>query len=603
MQLQRSTLGFMAAVLCLTPAFGWTQEQAAKKIVHLELKGPILEAPQDNPLSGLGGKEMPTTRSLLDKLETIRTDPSVDAVFVTVDEPAMGLAQVQELRSAFERLKANDKEVYVHLDSCYTTGLYWLTSVASKLAVVPTGDVWVTGLYGEQLFLKDALTYLHLDADVIHIGDYKSAGEIVSRNDPSPAALEMINWLYDDLYRQMLEQIASSRQLTTEQLQKLVDQGPYGAEEAQKLGLIDEVMGRKEFVDWVKARHGDAPFEKNYGESETKHLDFSDPFAFFKIFGEMMTPPEESSTPSVALIYVEGPIITGEGEEGMFSSTNRGASTPLRKALHEAAYDDSVKAVVLRVDSPGGSAVASDIIWMATQEVAKNKPFIVSMGNVAGSGGYYVSCGADRIFAEPGTLTGSIGVVGMKLVTKGMWDWMGVHWHPVQRGTNADIMATDKLWTPEHRAKIEGWMNSVYGVFKERVLLKRKDKLTKPIDELAGGRVYTGAQALQLGLVDQLGGLKDALTYAALQANLGEEYEIKLLPKPKTLFDLFMGELGGEARMGAALNSAGALNTLLPMLQTLEPQKAQAFIRTLRQLQTAQQEKILLAMPSEIVIY
>ncbi len=575
-----------------------------KKIVHLQLKGPLSEAPPD-PMAMFASSKALNTKGLLDHLKEMRRDNDVEAVFITFERVAMGLAQIQELRQAINQLKAVDKEVYVHMDSCYSSGLYWLASSASRLAVVPTGDVWVTGLYGEQLYLKGLLDHMQIEADVIHIGDYKSAGEVVTRTEPSEAAAAMHKWLYDDLYRQMLEQIAESRSMKVARVEEIIDNGPYTAESAKKAGLIDEVAYRKDFVDSIKARHGNIPFDKEYGESGVPELDMSNPFAMFQeIFGQLMQGPSVSSTPSIALIYVVGTITTGDGGGGgPFASMNHGASSPLRKALYQAAFDDNVKAVVLRVDSPGGSAVASEIIWHATKEVASRKPFIVSRGNVAGSGGYYVACGADTIFAEPGTITGSIGVVGAKFVTKGLWDWAGVSWHPIQRGRNADIMATSEKWSEDHRTKIRTWMEDIYSVFKSRVEEKRGDKLTKPLEELAGGRVYTGAQALELGLIDKLGGLQDALKYASLEANLGEDYDVTILPKPKTIFDMLFENIGvlAKARSGPAMPNA-ALQAALPMLQSLEPLKAQALVRMLQQIELLQKETVLTVMPVEIVI-
>jgi protease-4 len=387
--------------------------------------------------------------------------------------------------------------------------------------------------------------------------------------------------------------------------EEIVDGGPYTAEAAKKVGLIDEVAYRKSFVDSIKARHGDIPFDKEYGASGVPELDMSNPFAMFQeLMGQIMQTPTVSSTPSIALIYVVGTITVGDGGAGgPFAPMNHGASSPLRKALYEAAFDDNVKAVVLRVDSGGGSAVASEIIWHATKEVASRKPFIVSMGNVAGSGGYYVSCGADTIFAEPGTITGSIGVVGAKFVTKGFWDWAGINWHPVQRGANANIMATSEKWSEGHRTKIRTWMEDVYSVFKSRVEEKRGDKLAKPLEELAGGRVYTGAQALELGLVDKLGGLQDALKYASLEANLGDDYDVTVLPKPKTIFDMLFENFGAlaNARSGPAVPNT-ALQAALPMLHSLEPLKAEALLRMLQQVELLQKERVLTVMPVELVI-
>ena len=399
--------------------------------------------------------------------------------------------------------------------------------------------------------------------------------------------------------------MAESRSLTKARMEELIDDGPYSAESAKQAGLIDVVAYRKDFVDSIKGRHGGVAFDKKYGESGLPEFDMANPFALFQeIFSQFAPGQEMLSKPSVALIYVVGTIMTGEGASGMFPTTNHGASTPLRKALYEAAYDDDVKAVVLRVDSPGGSAVASEIIWHATQEISGRKPFIVSMGNVAASGGYYVSCGADTIFAEPGTITGSIGVVGLKLVTKGFWDWAGVSWYPIQRGRSADIMAGGEKWSEEYRAKIGGWMNEVYDVFKSRIEAGRGDRLAKPLDDMAGGRVYTGAQALELGLVDKLGGLQEALRYAALEANLGEEYDVKILPKPKNLLDVLME--GFSVTAGAPAGTAargGPLAAALPWIASVEPRKAAVLSRMLQQLKLFQQEKVLTVMPGEIVIH
>ncbi len=194
-------------------------------------------------------------------------------------------------------------------------------------------------------------------------------------------------------------------------------------------------------------------------------------------------------------------------------------------------------------------------------------------------------------------------MVGAKFVTKGLWDWMGVNWHPIQRGRNADIMASDEKWSDAHRTKIRTWMEDIYGVFKSRVEEKRGGKLAKPLEEMAGGRVYTGAQALELGLVDKLGGLHDALKYASLEANLGEDYDVTILPKPKTIFDLLFENFGvlANARSGQAMPNT-ALQAALPMLHSLEPLKAEAFMRMLQQVELFQKEKVLTVMPVEIVI-
>ena len=280
-------------------------------------------------------------------------------------------------------------------------------------------------------------------------------------------------------------------------------------------------------------------------------------------------------------------------------------STPIAKALDEAAADEKIKAVVLRVDSPGGSAVASEIILNATKRVAAKKPLVVSMGNVAGSGGYYVACGTNTIFADTSTITGSIGVVAGKLATAKMWEKVGINWTPIRRGANAGMLDSGDVFTKEQREVLQGWMDEIYGVFKGHVMAIRGEKLAKPIDELAGGRVYTGKQALALGLVDQLGGLEDAIAFAAKQANVAE-YDIRVLPQPKSFIEVLLSDLqdGDQDDKTLSLSlrqlvpgNASLIDAVLPQLRALEPARLPSVLRGLQQLQLLQQEGVLTAMP------
>ena len=281
-------------------------------------------------------------------------------------------------------------------------------------------------------------------------------------------------------------------------------------------------------------------------------------------------------------------------------------SDPIRKALNKAAEDDSVKAVVLRVDSPGGSAVASEIILQATREVAAKKPFVVSMGNVAGSGGYYVSCGADTIFADKTTITASIGVVAGKLATREMWDSLGVGWHPIGRGKNSGMFASGDTFTEEQSKMLQDYMDDIYGVFKGHVTTARGDRLKKPIDDLAGGRVFTGQQALELGLVDRLGTLQDAVRFVADQAGLDEdEYELRVIPKPKNFMEQIIEELsGGKEEEGlisvggrTVWHTADLWKQAAPLLSSWQPHRARALRQALIQLEILERESLSLMAP------
>ena len=255
------------------------------------------------------------------------------------------------------------------------------------------------------------------------------------------------------------------------------------------------------------------------------------------------------------------------------------------------------KRLCCAVDSPGGSAVASEIILNATKRVAAKKPFIVSMGNVAGSGGYYVACGTDTIFADSTTITGSIGVVAGKFATTDMWNKIGVHWSPIKRGANAGLLASEEVFTAEQRKLMQNWMDEIYDVFKGHVVAKRGKKLKKDIDELAGGRVYTGKQALGLGLIDKLGGIENAIKFAAKEAKL-DDYDVRVLPRPKSFIEMLLSDLQDGDKDNKTLSTAvqriapqtSLVDLALPELKGLEPQRLNSVLKALYQMQLMQRE-------------
>jgi len=269
--------------------------------------------------------------------------------------------------------------------------------------------------------------------------------------------------------------------------------------------------------------------------------------------------------------------------------------------VDKAASEDSIKAVVLRIDSPGGSATASEIILDATKRLKAKKPFVVSMGDVAGSGGYYVACAADTIFADATTLTGSIGVLGGKLATTEMWKKIGISFKDYKRGQNAGMFYSDDVFTESERARMKGFMDDIYGVFKKHVTDIRGNRLKKPIDDIAGGRVYTGKQALELGLVDRMGSLHDAIVFAAGEAKI-KSYDVRVVPDPKSFLEQLMEDFSNgkddtdHVRLAAA--SEGTLLKLAaPYLQALDRERAAAVMSALIRLQILQKEGVVLSMP------
>jgi protease-4 len=577
-----------------------------KQIAYFKIKGELAETPVNMP--PLFGDEPPLSlKGLLERFKEARLDSDVVAIILDVQEAQLGLAQLEEIHEALRKFAAVDKPVFVHADSLWTL-TYAAATGASHISVVPTGDVWLTGIYGSTPYLRGLLDKIGCTPDVEQCGDYKSAGEPLMRKEPSEQSKQMTKWLVDGLYASIVDRIAKGRGISPEKVVNLIDNGPYSADEALAAGLIDSVKHRQDFIADIKTRYGDATeFVSDYGEKAELEIP-QDPFAMIAWFMQLLNPtPKVYDEPSVAIVYVEGAIQTGSAEFDIFGGSGGAFSTTIRKALDKAASEDSVKAVVLRVDSPGGSALASEIILDATKRVAAKKPLVVSMGNVAGSGGYYVTCGAETIFADAATITASIGVIAGKIATTGMWDKVGINWHSIQRGKMAGLMSSPTPFTDAERAKLRHYMETIYGIFKGHVTNARGEKLKKPIDEMAGGRVYTGQQALDLGLVDKIGGLEDAIKFAAQRASLGE-YDIRVIPEPPSIFDLFKPpdhndeHADTRVRLGALFTQTPEVQSLLAALAVVDPLGVKAVLRAIQRLELIHRESVLTMMPEEIVV-
>ena len=585
-------------------ALGGTTEPQ-RQIAYFRIKGPLVETPVMLPPL-FGGEPPVSLKSLLERFKEARRDANVIAVVVDLQDAQLGAAQLEEIHDSLRKFAAVDKPVFVHADTL-TMGTYTAATGASHVSMVPTGDLWVIGLYGESPFLRGMLDKIGVIPDFEHFEDYKTASEMFMRKEPSPENKEMTDWLVDGIYKSLVKRIADGRSMTEEKVRGLIDNGPYTAADALKAGLIDSVQHRQDFVGGLKKKYGDdVHIVVDYGEDEA----FSppeDPFAIFTFLMELLNPqPKRITGPTVAIVYVDGPIQSGTAEPSPFGGATGAFSTTIRRALDKAADEPNVRAVVLRVDSPGGSALASEIILDATKRVAKKKPLIVSMGNVAGSGGYYVACGSETIYAEPSTITASIGVVGGKLVTTGMWDKLGINWHPTQRGRMAAMMSTAAPWNEAEREKIRDYMQEIYEIFKGHVVANRGEKLSKPIDKIAGGRVFTGAQALELGLVDRLGGLEDAVQFAAQKAGVSD-YEIRVIPEPPSIFDLFMPHDPEDEYMDArnatvAFARHPAVMPLLESIAAIDPLRAQAVLVALKRLDLIRDEGVITMMPFDLVI-
>lgn len=499
-------------------------EKDAKPIVAVyDLEGMISESGQvDASMLSLSmdASRPLTMLDLTRSLEKAAADDAVKAVVLDVDGAGLDFSQIQEIRRQLGNIRGAGKDVWMYTEHL-SNGTALLGSVANHFTLMPEADCSFNGIYAESMYFKGLLDKVGVKAEVIHIGDFKSFGEMFYRTGPSDEAKQQEEKLIDSAFGQIVAGVAEGRKLEAEKVRAIIDDGSLNASRMVEAGIADHLMFRTDFVKKLHETYGDdAEFDRGY---ELPDLNGPEITGVMDVLKLMFSDADSAKARKdfVAVVALDGDI----SEESI---------APVRTQILKLAKEEKAKALVLRVNSPGGSAMASEILWEATDEwKATGKPFIVSMGGVAASGGYYVASGADRIFAEAGTITGSIGVVGMKFVVAEAMDKLGIATHATQRGKNAGAMSMTQGFSEEEAALVRNSMLEVYGVFKKRVTDGRGDALKGDLESLAGGRVYSGKQALEIGLVDEMGGLQEAIAYASEQAKL-DKPDVKLLPEPKS---------------------------------------------------------------------
>ncbi len=506
------------------------------RVAHIKLSGSLDEgASDDEPMGGNG------LRAMLDRIQKATKDEKVKALFVELGSLDIGFGKVYELRKAIADFRKAGKKAFAWAEGLDNKS--YLVALACDTITLPeSGGLEMIGLRAEVMFYKEGLKLLHLEADVLKMGKYKSAVEPYLADKMSDENREQIKSMMDDNFEnELIAGMTAGRpnlKLTAKQAEELIDNGPYTAKKALKLGLVDALQYQDEF---------EAGFAKAVGVPEVKlERNYARPKAATKSFLDMLAPKTRTETKNtkIAVIHVIGGIDSGKGGWSPLSGSSVGSDT-IVEAIREAEKNDKVKAIVLRVDSPGGSALASDLIWRELK-ICK-KPVVASMGDVAASGGYYVTMNAKRVFAEPGTVTGSIGVFGMKLVTGGMFEKkLGLKTEVVSRGKNSGAGSSLTVWSESERKALTETVEDVYDQFLSKALAGRQangQKMTREqLEALAGGRVWTGRQAKANGLVDELGTLDDAVAFAKKEAGIDpkQEMELLMLPKPTNFLDSLM---------------------------------------------------------------
>ncbi|MGF1492417.1 MAG: signal peptide peptidase SppA [Microcoleaceae cyanobacterium] len=482
-------------------------------------------------------------RTVLDSIERASQDDDIVGIFLQGSgaPSSTGLANLKEVRQELQRFRETGKPIIAY-DTDWTEQEYYLASVATNLVTNPLGSVELNGLSSEVMFLSGAMEKYGVGVQVTRVGKYKSAVEPFLLDKMSPENRQQTERLLGDLWTEWVQAVSQNRELTSAQLQQIANrQGILTSDEALSGQLIDQVGYFDEVLVELRKLTGEEPEQE--GSSSTK------PFRQVTLQTYSKTPEvtklsqgNSSSKNKIAIVYAEGGIVDGQGIAGQIGGDR------LSRELRKVRFDDDVKAVVLRVNSPGGSATASEVIGREVELMKQAKPIVVSMGNFAASGGYWISMEADEIFAEPNTITGSIGVFGLLFNVKEIANKNGVTWDVVKTAPYADIDTVSRPKTPQDLQQIHKIVDSIYERFLDQVAESR-DLPRSKVEDIAQGRVWSGSSAKDLGLVDQIGGLETAIAAAAAKAELGEDWQVEEYPEVRSLSEKIIENLS-ETRIG-----------------------------------------------------
>jgi protease-4 len=543
--------GIVVAVVVVVGAKG---KVPSKTILEANFEQALLENVPETPAARLMLNEKPTLRDVVDAIDRGAGDDRVVGMIAKIGAVPMGMAQTQEIRDAVLRFRSHKKFAVAYSETFGEfgpgNGAYYLATAFDHIYLQPSGDVGLTGVIMESPFIKDMLSKLGVTFHGGQRYEYKNALNFLTETKYTSPHKEAMTALMTSWFNQMKDGICQARQIAPDKFQAIVDAGPYLGKEAVAAKLVDAVAYRDEVYGQIKSQAGSG--------AELLYL--------AKYLESAGRPHDSGKT--IALVFGVGGVTRGKSDyDPVQGSQNMGSDT-VAGAIRAATEDKSVKAILFRVDSPGGSYVASDTIWREVVRARQaGKPVIVSMGNLAGSGGYFVAMAADKIVAEPGTITASIGVLGGKMLTSGLWDKVGLSWDEVHQGANATMFTGTQDYSPAEWGRFEAWLDRVYVDFTSKVADGRKLPKEKVL-EIAKGRIWSGQDAKNLGLVDELGGYDVALRLAkkAIGVSEGEEVKIVVYPRPKSLLESVMERRGPDNSDKEALGQ-----TLARILEVVQP--------------------------------
>lgn len=527
-------------------------------VLHIKWTSPILDRDTENPFEDFDFTTMQSNKpvglnTILKNLDKAIEDPKIEGIFLDMESIPAGIATISEIREKLIEFKATGKFIISYANS-YDQSAYYLASLSDEIYLHPDGMVLFKGLNAQVVFLKGLLDKLEIDMQIVRGPDnkYKSAVEPLMLEKMSEASREQIGTLINSVWGRLLLAMSKDRGISIEDMNMVADQLDLTeAENALELTFVDGLAYRDEIIDILKDKTG------------VEEDDDLESVSFGKYKNAKLDKKEKISKDRIAVVFAQGSIVQGKGNPGSIGSVTTS------KAIRKARESENVKAIVFRVNSGGGDALASEVIRREIELAIEEKPVIVSMGDVAASGGYWISTSADYIFAQPTTITGSIGVFGVIPNFQKMFNnKLGITFDEISTNKNSDFIDVMKPMSDFQREKLDIMITKIYDQFINLVATTRE---LDPgfVDGIARGRVWSGIDALELGLVDEMGGLDDAIAYAAEQAELGDKYRIKEYPERKPFFEQFMEELTGQAKTRVIRNELGDFKTYYDQIQSV----------------------------------
>ncbi len=558
-----------------------------RRVAKITLEGRLLEYPSgfNFSLFNLGPSRRPALTSLIQTLQRAAKSTSLSGVYLNLRSFNLSLTQAQEIGELLEKIRKTGKRVAVYSPD-FDTNTYLLASHANTIIMSGHGTFFLPGVELQLLFFKNLLSKLYLQADMVQIGKYKGAQEPLTRTSASPAFAGQVRGLVNSWYAQIVNAIAADRpNMSRHQVEAAINRGIMEGTTAKKLGLVNQLLARQNVNAWLEKHFdGGCVLIRRWSGSTPPPVNLNSPFALFQLLG---APPKHTraTKPAIAVICARGLIM----DDSPGASENDSIITPARihREVNAALHNPLVKAIVLRVDSPGGSAEASEEIWRILHAAGKKKPLTVSMGSEAASGGYYISTAGAQITAEPGTIAGSIGVVGGKIVLGGLFAKIGLNVETFSKGANAGLFDATAPFTPQERAFVTHLMRQTYALFIRRVLESRGKKIAH-IQQVARGRLFSGNRACKVGLVDHVGSLAGVLAAAARKAHIAGNYQVLVYPRAKSLAQLIREKFGIQSELPPGLQM---LLTGLPRSYRRPATQMFQMVRVL------QRDEVLLAAP------